>query len=146
MNGISARQPRFLGPCISQRSDLHPAAGSDPTLLTLAIALLGAVAFRLLPVSPLPQVDFPTISVQDLRTVGLAKGRPAVILRQPGANIIETVYQVKAMLPQLRAYWSAGDPCLTLILAWGRFPPGRPKSEPQEAVSDEATQNVGVPQ
>src|SRR5712692_4656627 len=34
------------------------------TLLTLAIALAGAVAFRLLPVSPLPQVDFPTISVQ----------------------------------------------------------------------------------
>jgi multidrug efflux pump len=34
------------------------------TLLTLGIALLGAVAFTLLPVSPLPQVDFPTISVQ----------------------------------------------------------------------------------
>ena len=33
------------------------------TLLTLAVALSGAVAFRLLPVSPLPQVDFPTISV-----------------------------------------------------------------------------------
>src|SRR5438045_3048160 len=34
------------------------------TLLTLGVALAGAVAFRLLPVSPLPQVDFPTISVQ----------------------------------------------------------------------------------
>ncbi len=34
------------------------------TLLTAAVALAGAVAFRLLPVSPLPQVDFPTISVQ----------------------------------------------------------------------------------
>src|SRR5271169_4672184 len=33
------------------------------TLLVVAIALAGAVAFRLLPVSPLPQVDFPTISV-----------------------------------------------------------------------------------
>src|SRR5579872_7288159 len=33
------------------------------TLLTVAIALAGAVAFRLLPVSPLPQVDFPTINV-----------------------------------------------------------------------------------
>ncbi|MBZ5605132.1 MAG: multidrug efflux RND transporter permease subunit [Acidobacteriia bacterium] len=32
-------------------------------LLTVAIALAGAAAFRLLPVSPLPQVDFPTISV-----------------------------------------------------------------------------------
>jgi multidrug efflux pump len=33
-------------------------------LLTAGIALAGAVAFRLLPVSPLPQIDFPTISVQ----------------------------------------------------------------------------------
>jgi multidrug efflux pump len=32
-------------------------------LLTAAIALAGGVAFYLLPVSPLPQVDFPTISV-----------------------------------------------------------------------------------
>jgi multidrug efflux pump len=34
------------------------------TLLTLGVALAGAVAFQLLPVSPLPQVDYPTISVQ----------------------------------------------------------------------------------
>ena len=33
------------------------------TLLTVAIALAGAIAFRALPVSPLPQIDFPTISV-----------------------------------------------------------------------------------
>jgi len=33
------------------------------TLLTVAIALAGAVAFEVLPVSPLPEVDFPTISV-----------------------------------------------------------------------------------
>jgi multidrug efflux pump len=33
------------------------------TLLTIGLALAGMVAFRLLPVSPLPQVDFPTISV-----------------------------------------------------------------------------------
>jgi multidrug efflux pump subunit AcrB len=33
------------------------------TLLTAAIALAGAVAYLQLPVSPLPQVDFPTVSV-----------------------------------------------------------------------------------
>ena len=33
------------------------------TLLTIAVALAGAIAFRFLPISPLPQVDFPTISV-----------------------------------------------------------------------------------
>src|SRR6202142_1749364 len=34
------------------------------TLLTAGLVLAGVFAFRLLPVSPLPQVDFPTISVQ----------------------------------------------------------------------------------
>jgi multidrug efflux pump len=34
------------------------------TLLTVGLALAGFLAFRFLPVSPLPQVDFPTILVQ----------------------------------------------------------------------------------
>ncbi|MGH7917868.1 MAG: efflux RND transporter permease subunit, partial [Candidatus Binataceae bacterium] len=34
------------------------------TLLTIAVALAGVVAFQLLPIAPLPQVDFPTIRVQ----------------------------------------------------------------------------------
>ncbi len=34
------------------------------TLLAAAIVLLGCIAFKLLPVSPLPQVDFPTVNVQ----------------------------------------------------------------------------------
>ena len=34
------------------------------TLLALAVLLAGIIAFRLLPVAPLPQVDFPTITVQ----------------------------------------------------------------------------------
>src|SRR6202022_4054633 len=33
------------------------------TLLTVGVVLAGALAFMLLPVAPLPQVDFPTISV-----------------------------------------------------------------------------------
>jgi multidrug efflux pump len=33
------------------------------TLLTIGLALAGALAFRLLPVAPLPQVDYPTLSV-----------------------------------------------------------------------------------
>src|ERR1700691_1969681 len=31
--------------------------------MTLAVAIAGAIAFLVLPVSPLPQVDFPTITV-----------------------------------------------------------------------------------
>ncbi|MEO6922190.1 MAG: efflux RND transporter permease subunit, partial [Bryocella sp.] len=33
------------------------------TLLTIAVAIAGIIAFTVLPISPLPQVDFPTISV-----------------------------------------------------------------------------------
>ncbi len=45
-------------------------------------------------------------SVQDVRTFGSSNGQPAVLLilyRQTGANIIRTVDQVKATLPQLQA-------------------------------------------
>ena len=45
-------------------------------------------------------------SVEDLRTTGLANGKPAVLViiyRQPGANIIEAVDRVRDMLPQLEA-------------------------------------------
>ncbi|HZR67844.1 MAG TPA: multidrug efflux RND transporter permease subunit [Burkholderiales bacterium] len=45
-------------------------------------------------------------SEQDVRNMGSANGRPAVIVvlnRQPNANIIETVDRVTALLPQLRA-------------------------------------------
>src|SRR5215475_4737640 len=45
-------------------------------------------------------------SVEDLRTIGLANGTLAVLIiinRQTGANIIETVDRVRAMLPQLEA-------------------------------------------
>src|ERR1700744_4901267 len=45
-------------------------------------------------------------SVEDLRNLGLANGKRSVLVilyRQPGANIIETVDRVKAMLPQLHA-------------------------------------------
>src|SRR2546422_269644 len=34
-----------------------------PTLLTAALVLAGVLGFRLLPVAPLPQVDFPTIQI-----------------------------------------------------------------------------------
>ena len=45
-------------------------------------------------------------SVEDLRNIGLSNKDPAVVVvifRQPGANIIDTVDNVRALLPQLRA-------------------------------------------
>jgi len=44
--------------------------------------------------------------VEDVRTMGLVNGKPAVmviIFRQPGANIIETVDSIRDLLPQLEA-------------------------------------------
>ncbi|HTB09960.1 MAG TPA: multidrug efflux RND transporter permease subunit [Bryobacteraceae bacterium] len=45
-------------------------------------------------------------SVEDIRNAGYANGRPSVVVtvnRQPGANIIDTVDQIRATLPQLKA-------------------------------------------
>src|SRR5262245_37372752 len=45
-------------------------------------------------------------SVEDLRNLGLADGNPAVLVilyREPGANVIETVERVRAILPELQA-------------------------------------------
>jgi multidrug efflux pump len=52
-------------------------------LLTTAVALAGGVAFRLLPVSPLPQVDFPTISVG----AGLPGASPEVMASSVAAPL-----------------------------------------------------------
>jgi multidrug efflux pump len=52
-----------------------------------------------------------TDSVEDVRNAGLADGKPSVLLfifRQPGANIIDTVDRVRALLPQFRAEIPAG--------------------------------------
>src|SRR2546425_1922374 len=45
-------------------------------------------------------------SVEDVRTAGLANGKRAVLMivyRQPGANVIETVDRVFALMPELKA-------------------------------------------
>jgi len=55
--------------------------------------------------------------VEDSRNLGLSGGKPSVplgIFRQPGANMIETVDRINAILPQLRASIS---PSLHLIVA-----------------------------
>jgi len=47
-----------------------------------------------------------TEGIEDLRNTGYSNGKPAVLIgigRQPGANIIETVDRVKALMPELRA-------------------------------------------
>jgi multidrug efflux pump len=59
-------------------------------------------------------------SVEDIRNMGVANGKPAVLMivfRQPGANIIEAVDRVKALLPELQASIPAG---ITLDVALDR--------------------------
>jgi len=61
-----------------------------------------------------------TDSVEDSRNLGLSGGKPSVLLaifRQPGANMIETVDRIIALLPQLRASIS---PSLHLSVAVDR--------------------------
>ncbi len=64
------------------------------------------VAYRDGVAVPLSQVASVREGLQDTRNVGLADGRPAVLLivfRQPGANIIQAVDGVQAALPGLQA-------------------------------------------
>ena len=68
--------------------------------LPLIVAYRDGRAVRL---SDVATVEY---SVQDLRNMGVANGTPAVLVmvyRQPGANIIETVDRLRAVLPQLEA-------------------------------------------
>lgn len=61
-----------------------------------------------------------TDSVEDSRNLGLSGGKPSVLIaifRQPGANMIETADNVKALLPFLRASIS---PSLALSIAVDR--------------------------
>ncbi|HUL16647.1 MAG TPA: multidrug efflux RND transporter permease subunit [Terriglobales bacterium] len=58
--------------------------------------------------APVRLADIGTVtdSVEDTRNLGLSQGEPSVIIpifRQPGANMIDTVDRVKAILPELRA-------------------------------------------
>jgi multidrug efflux pump len=58
--------------------------------------------------APIRLADIATVtdSVEDIRAYGLWNGKPAVqvvIFRQPGANIIDTVDRITALLPQLDA-------------------------------------------
>jgi len=59
-------------------------------------------------------------SVSDRRNIGLANGKPGVLIivfRQPGANIIETVDRVRTLMPFLR---SSISPAINLSIAMDR--------------------------
>ena len=79
------------------------------TLLTIGIALAGAVAFVFLPVSPLPQIDFPTIRVQ----AGLPGASPE-IMASSVATPLERQFGRIAGITEMTSSSSIGSTNITI--------------------------------
>jgi hydrophobe/amphiphile efflux-1 (HAE1) family protein len=87
--------------------------------LPLVVSYRSGAAIRL------PDVASVQDSVEDLRATGMVNSKPSVLVilfRQPGANIIETVDSVRALLPQLTA---ALPGAIDLSVVLDRTPPIR---------------------
>src|SRR5581483_2049913 len=79
------------------------------SLLMAALALVGIVAFPLLPVAPLPQVDFPTINV----TASLTGASPE-IMASTIATPLEYQFGQIAGVSQMSSVSSLGSTVITL--------------------------------
>ena len=78
-------------------------------LLTAAIALAGAIAFNVLPVSPLPQVDYPTISVN-----ASLPGASAEIMAASVATPLERQFGHISGISEMTSSSSLGSTSVTL--------------------------------
>src|SRR5580704_13514840 len=85
------------------------------TLLTVAVALAGAIAFTVLPVSPLPQVDFPTITV-----AASLPGASADIMASSIATPLEREFGHIAGVTEMTSTSSLGTTGITLQFDLGR--------------------------
>src|SRR5580704_12957202 len=79
------------------------------TLLTVAVALAGGVAYKVLPVAPLPEVDFPTISVSS----GLP-GASAEIMASSVATPLERQFGHIAGVTEMTSASSLGSTSVTI--------------------------------
>src|SRR5271155_1664882 len=79
------------------------------TLLTLGIALAGALAFSKLPVAPLPQVDFPTISV----SASLPRASPETVATSVASPLERHLGQI-ANVTEMTSQSSLGRTNITL--------------------------------
>ena len=79
------------------------------TLLTIAVAIAGAIAFTVLPVSPLPQVDFPTINVN-----ASLPGASAEIMAASVATPLERQFSHIAGITEMTSSSSLGSTGITL--------------------------------
>ena len=79
------------------------------TLLTVGVAIAGGIAFNVLPVSPLPQIDFPTISV----SAGLP-GASAEIMASSVATPLERQFGHIAGVTEMTSASSLGSTSVTI--------------------------------
>jgi multidrug efflux pump len=79
------------------------------TLLTMGLVLSGIAAFRVLPVSPLPQVDFPTISVQ-----AQLPGASPEIMASSVATPLERAFGRIAAVTEMSSQSTLGQTSITL--------------------------------
>src|SRR6202050_1340028 len=79
------------------------------TLLTAAVALAGAIGFEVLPVAPLPEVDFPTISVS-----ASLPGGSADIMASSVATPLERQFGHIAGMTEMTSASSLGSTSVTI--------------------------------
>jgi multidrug efflux pump len=79
------------------------------TLLTIAIGIAGAIAYTVLPASPLPQVDFPTINIQ-----ASLPGASAEIMASSVATPLERQLGHIAAITEMTSSSSLGSTNITI--------------------------------
>ncbi|HKD03824.1 MAG TPA: multidrug efflux RND transporter permease subunit [Terriglobales bacterium] len=104
-----------LGAANANRPKGQVANDVDAWTITANDQLMDADKYRDIIVAYNPQTGAPVRlgdvadvqdAVEDIHNVGLANGKPAVLIivfRQPGANIIDTVDRIRAQMPRLQA-------------------------------------------
>jgi len=116
LNAANANRPKGS---VSGRTNSYSFSGTDQLFTAdqyrpLIVAYHNGAAVRLGDVGEV--LD----SVSDRRNIGLANGKPGVLIivfRQPGANIIATVDRVRALMPFLQ---SSISPAIDLTIAMDR--------------------------
>ncbi|CAK6491218.1 Multidrug resistance protein MdtC [Pantoea sp. Nvir] len=85
------------------------------TLLTIAIALAGALGFRLLPVAPLPQVDFPVIVI----SASLPGASPEIMASSVATPLERSLGRI-AGVSEMTSTSSLGSTRIILVLDFDR--------------------------
>ena len=129
------------------------------SLLSLAILMAGALAHRFLPVAALPQVEFPTISVN----ANLPGASPETMASAVATPLERQFGRIAAISEMTSTSWSRratsspapcsaqarSPPCLPLAFAWSRNPcasPLRPPPAPTKTPNPSAGSTPGSPQ